>query len=183
MRLPVNFLVLIAYALAAAGFAVWLPTVLADVSTTLGYIAGGFAFLLVVLLHLAGHAAALGRVQARFMEDVAEQIETAFMNQRKLEDDLLQVKASLANLTSGTQGSAQRDVGEVVSEVKVLQSLVQRLYSARAKPPARQSMGSIQIKPAQATQQRGPAQSAPMPTQPTPAQPLPRTTDPAASAG
>jgi cyclic-di-GMP phosphodiesterase TipF (flagellum assembly factor) len=51
--------------------------------------------------------------------------------QRRLEGDLAQVRHALADL----QGRPEQNVGAVVAEVKVLQSLVERLYSARAASP------------------------------------------------
>ncbi|HEV8391202.1 MAG TPA: EAL domain-containing protein [Dongiaceae bacterium] len=52
--------------------------------------------------------------------------------QRRLEGDLAQIRNALVDL----QGRPEQNVGAVVAEVKVLQSLVERLYSARAGSPA-----------------------------------------------
>jgi cyclic-di-GMP phosphodiesterase TipF (flagellum assembly factor) len=48
--------------------------------------------------------------------------------QRRVEGDLAQMRNALVDL----QGRPEQNVGAVVAEVKVLQSLVERLYSARA---------------------------------------------------
>ena len=53
--------------------------------------------------------------------------------QRRLEGDLAQMRNALADL----QSRPEQNVGAVVAEVKVLQSLVERLYSARAAPARR----------------------------------------------
>ncbi|HEY3149825.1 MAG TPA: EAL domain-containing protein, partial [Dongiaceae bacterium] len=51
--------------------------------------------------------------------------------QRRVEGDLAQMRNALVDL----QGRPEQNVGAVVAEVKVLQSLVERLYSARAGAP------------------------------------------------
>jgi cyclic-di-GMP phosphodiesterase TipF (flagellum assembly factor) len=51
--------------------------------------------------------------------------------QRRLEGDLAQMRNALADL----QSRPEQNVGAVIAEVKVLQSLVERLYSARSATP------------------------------------------------
>jgi cyclic-di-GMP phosphodiesterase TipF (flagellum assembly factor) len=101
------------------------------VSAVLVLLSGG-------LLHLAR---ALLRARERADSEVAGAMEAvAHLErvQRRLEGDLAQMRNALADL----QARPEQNVGAVVAEVKVLQSLVERLYSARAgsaapaQPPA-----------------------------------------------
>ena len=76
--------------------------------------------------------------------------------QRRLEGDLAQMRNALADL----QSRPEQNVGAVVAEVKVLQSLVERLYSARAarrrQPPHRAPRRAARRQPA-AEARRAPA--------------------------
>jgi cyclic-di-GMP phosphodiesterase TipF (flagellum assembly factor) len=127
-----HFLLFMIYVLAAVALAIWLPEFMPMVSPILGAIAGGFVFLAGGLLHQSALSSRRDRVQARSLGDLARRLETILRDQRKLEDDMLQLRASLANLAN----EPQQDVGGVVAEVKVLQKLIEQLYSARALPAA-----------------------------------------------
>jgi cyclic-di-GMP phosphodiesterase TipF (flagellum assembly factor) len=83
------------------------------------------------LLHL-GYA--LWRAHERAEGEIAGVLEAvAHLEriQRRVEGDLAQMRNALVDL----QGRPEQNVGAVVAEVKVLQSLVERLYSARAGAP------------------------------------------------
>jgi cyclic-di-GMP phosphodiesterase TipF (flagellum assembly factor) len=102
------------------------------------------------LLHL-GYA--LARSRERADGEVAGAMEAvAHLErvQRRLEGDLAQMRNALADL----QSRPEQNVGAVVAEVKVLQSLVERLYSARstapepAAAPSPSAASSVASKPA-----------------------------------
>ncbi|MBL8709555.1 MAG: EAL domain-containing protein, partial [Rhodospirillaceae bacterium] len=131
-----HFLIFLLYVLAAVGLAIWLPAFMPRVSPVLGAIAGGFLFLAGGLLHQSALAERRSRDQALDLAVIGRQLAAVLRDQRRLEDDLLQLRATLANLAS----TPQQDVGGVVAEVKVLQKLIEQLYSSRtagkAPPPA-----------------------------------------------
>lgn len=116
------------YVLAAVVLAIWLPEFVPSVSPILGAIAGGFAFLVGGLLHQSALSSGRSRAQAGSLAALNEQLDGILRAQRKLEDDLLQLRATLANIVN----EPSQDVGGVVAEVKVLQKLIEQLYSARA---------------------------------------------------
>lgn len=123
-----HFLLFMIYVLAAVALAIWLPEFMPMVSPILGAIAGGFVFLVGGLLHQSALSRRRTQAQARNFAELARQVESILRDQRRLEDDMLQLRASLANLVN----TPQQDVGDVVAEVKVLQKLIEQLYSARA---------------------------------------------------
>ncbi|MEZ5833897.1 MAG: EAL domain-containing protein [Dongiaceae bacterium] len=106
--------------------------------------------LLVVLAGALVHLGyALGRGRNRTDGEIAGAMEAvAHLErvQRRLEGDLAQVRNALADL----QARPQQNVGAVVAEVKVLQSLVERLYSARAGSPMPQPAAETASAPATA---------------------------------
>lgn len=122
-----HFLIFLLYVLAAVGLAIWLPAFMPRVSPVLGAIAGGFLFLAGGLLHQSALAERRSRDQALDLAVIERQLAAVLRDQRRLEDDLLQLRATLANLAS----TPQQDVGGVVAEVKVLQKLIEQLYSSR----------------------------------------------------
>lgn len=128
MNPRVHFLLFMIYVLAAVALAIWLPEFMPMVSPILGAIAGGFVFLVGGLLHQSALNSGRNRAQARNFAELARQVEAILRDQRKLEDDMLQLRASLANIAN----APQQDVGDVVAEVKVLQKLIEQLYSARS---------------------------------------------------
>jgi cyclic-di-GMP phosphodiesterase TipF (flagellum assembly factor) len=105
-------------------------------------LAPGMALILGLLVLLTGALVHLGsalwKARGRADSEVAGAMEAvAHLErvQRRLEGDLAQVRHALADL----QSRPEQNVGAVVAEVKVLQSLVERLYSARAGSPATQT--------------------------------------------
>lgn len=124
-----HFFLFLLYVLAAVVLAIWLPEFMPSrVSPTLGAIAGGFVFLVGGLLHQSALSSGRARTQEGNLAALTEQLEGILRGQRKVEDDLLQLRATLANIVN----EPQQDVGGVVAEVKVLQKLIEQLYSARA---------------------------------------------------
>jgi cyclic-di-GMP phosphodiesterase, flagellum assembly factor TipF len=125
------FLPCLIYVVPAALVALGLPPRVADLPPGMALIFGLLVLLGGALLHL-GYALLRSRESADgeiagAMEAVAH-LERV---QRRLEGDLAQMRNALADL----QSRPEQNVGAVVAEVKVLQSLVERLYSARAATP------------------------------------------------
>lgn len=127
MTSRLHFFIFLLYSLGAVVLAFWLPEFLPSVSHILGAIAGGFVIMAGGLMHQAALTSGRSRVQARSLADLNRMLGDILRDQRKLEDDMLQLRATLANLAS----SPGQDVGDVVNEVKVLQTLIEQLYSAR----------------------------------------------------
>ena len=127
MKRSGHFILFMLYVLAAVILAIWLPHFLPMVSPVLGAIAGCFVFLAGGLLHQSALASGQNRFQKQGLAALAGQLEHVLRTQRKLEDDLLQLRATLANLAT----EPHQDVGGVVAEVKVLQALIEQLYASR----------------------------------------------------
>jgi cyclic-di-GMP phosphodiesterase TipF (flagellum assembly factor) len=132
------------YLLAAVGLAIWLPQFVPTVSPTLGAIAGGFVFLAGGLMHQSALSGGRAKVQNQSLAGLTRQLEAILRDQRRIEDDLLQLRATLANLVN----EPQQDVGGVVAEVKVLQKLIEQLYASRsagAPAPKRPAQGGATL--------------------------------------
>ena len=125
------FLPCLIYVVPAALIALGLPPRVSDLPPAMALIFGLLVLLGGALLHL-GYA--LARSRERADGEVAGAMEAvAHLErvQRRLEGDLAQMRNALSDL----QSRPEQNVGAVVAEVKVLQSLVVRLYSARAATP------------------------------------------------
>ena len=125
------FLPCLIYVVPAVLIALGLPPRVADLAPGMALIFGFLVLLGGALLHL-GYA--LLRARERADGEIAGAMEAvAHLErvQRRLEGDLAQIRNALADL----QARPEQNVGAVVAEVKVLQSLVERLYSARAAAP------------------------------------------------
>jgi cyclic-di-GMP phosphodiesterase TipF (flagellum assembly factor) len=125
------FLPCLIYVVPAALIALGLPPRVSDLPPGMALIFGMLVLLGGALLHL-GYA--LMRARERGDGEVAGAMEAiAHLErvQRRLEGDLAQMRNALADL----QSRPEQNVGAVVAEVKVLQSLVERLYSARSAAP------------------------------------------------
>jgi cyclic-di-GMP phosphodiesterase TipF (flagellum assembly factor) len=122
-----HVLVFLLYSLGAVLVAFWLPEFMPGISRILAYIAGGFIVMSGGLLHQAMLGKARSRAQAETLGELNRLLADVLKDQRKLEDDMLQLRATLANLAS----APAQDVGDVVNEVKVLQKLIEQLYGAR----------------------------------------------------
>jgi cyclic-di-GMP phosphodiesterase, flagellum assembly factor TipF len=130
-----TFLLCLIYVVPAALIALGLPPRVSELAPGMALVFGLLVLLAGVLLHL-GHA--LMRASERADGEIAGAMEgVAHLErvQRRLEGDLAQVRSALADL----QARPEQNVGAVVAEVKVLQSLVERLYSARAASPTPQA--------------------------------------------
>ena len=158
------FLPCLIYVVPAALIALGLPPRVSDLGPGMALIFGMLVLLGGALLHL-GYA--LLRARERADGEVAGAMEAvAHLErvQRRLEGDLAQMRNALADL----QSRPEQNVGAVVAEVKVLQSLVERLYSAR----------SVMPEPAAA-----PSPAAPSSAMPKPATPAGHATNGAAMGG
>jgi cyclic-di-GMP phosphodiesterase TipF (flagellum assembly factor) len=167
-----HILVFLLYALGAVLVAFWLPEFFPGVSRILSYIAGGFIVMAGGLVHQAMLGKARSHAQAQSLGELNRLLADVLKDQRKLEDDMLQLRATLANLAS----APAQDVGDVVNEVKVLQKLIEQLYGARAaagKAPAKPAPAKQATMPAEKARPEKPvAAAAPTPT-PSPAAPRP----------
>ncbi|WP_374310781.1 EAL domain-containing protein [Dongia sp.] len=133
-----HILIFLLYALGAVVLALWLPEFLPSVSPILGAIAGGFVVMAGGLAHQAALGKARNRASAQSLTELNRLLADVLRDQRKLEDDMLQLRATLANLAT----APQQDVGEVVNEVKVLQKLIEQLYGARTAKGAAKPTGA-----------------------------------------
>lgn len=128
------FLPCLLYAVPAAIIALGLAPRLESLSPAMALIFGLLVLLAGGLVHLGR---ALWKARERAAGEVAGAMEAvAHLErvQRRLEGDLAQIRNALVDL----QARPEQNVGAVVAEVKVLQSLVERLYSARAGSPVPQ---------------------------------------------
>ena len=122
------FLPCLLYIVPAALIAAGWPPRIVDVAPEMALIFGLLVLLSGALLHLT-HT--LSRTRERADSEAAGAMDAiAHLErvQRRLEGDLAQVRNALIDL----QARPEQNVGAVIAEVKVLQSLVERLYSARA---------------------------------------------------
>jgi cyclic-di-GMP phosphodiesterase TipF (flagellum assembly factor) len=123
-----HFLLLIVSIAAAVAAAWFLPQQFpALVSPQMGYIIGGFVFVVGALLVLALRQSATVRQCAEIMGQMNEAMGLVIGDQRRIEEQTQNIQGALSTLES----EPQRDVGEVVAEVKVLQSLIEQLYQQR----------------------------------------------------
>jgi cyclic-di-GMP phosphodiesterase TipF (flagellum assembly factor) len=124
-----HILLLILFAAAAAAFAWYAPIHYPQyiTSTTLGAIAGGFIFMCGALFVMVLRQRATVRQCADIMGQMNEAVGLVIADQRRVEEQMLNIQGALSTL----EAEPTRDVGEVVAEVKVLQSLIGQLYEAR----------------------------------------------------
>ena len=109
---------------------VWLlPVYVPGLSPVLAIISAGFVFGLGCLVHLAVAQIIVAKRHRQQMAGLAEDMTQLLGNQHRLATAVDRLDVSVANL----EGQPPQNVDSVVAEVKVLQSLVERLYSARAK--------------------------------------------------
>src|SRR4051812_33852534 len=123
-----HFLLLI-LSLAAAVAAAWfLPQQFpAEVSPQMGYVIGGFVFAAGALLVMNLRQRATVHQCADIMGQINEAVGLVIADQRRIEEQMTNIQGALSTL----EAEPQRDVGEVVAEVKVLQSLIEQLYQSR----------------------------------------------------
>ena len=116
------------YLLPAALIAFGLPVYAPGVTSTEALLSGGFVLLLGAVIHLALELVEAQRLTRSRIAGALEALSHGERLQRRLEGELGQMRHALIDL----QSRPAQDVGEVVAEVKVLQSLIERLYSARS---------------------------------------------------
>ncbi len=156
------FLPCLIYIIPAAIIASGWPPRVADLAPAMALVFGLLVVLAGALLHLAY---ALMRARERADGEVAGAMgAVAHLErvQRRLEGNLAQMRNALDDL----QARPEQNVGAVVAEVKVLQSLVERLYSARAGAPAPHPADATAApapRPAAAAESAAAAGSLPMP--------------------
>jgi cyclic-di-GMP phosphodiesterase TipF (flagellum assembly factor) len=122
-----HVILLLLFAAAAVAVAYALPIEVPSLSQELGYIAGGFLFVVGGLIVLHFRQRATVRQCADIMGQMNDAMGTVIRDQRRIEEALESMHAALSSL----EGDPNRDVGEVVAEVKVLQTLIEQLYKAR----------------------------------------------------
>jgi cyclic-di-GMP phosphodiesterase TipF (flagellum assembly factor) len=129
-----HFLLLLIFAAIGAAFAWFMPGLYPQyiTSPTLGVIAGGFVFVCGALIVLGLRQRATVRQCADIMGQMNEMMGLVIGDQRRSEEQMLNIQGALSTL----EADPNRDVGEVVAEVKVLQSLIEQLYQSRGTAPA-----------------------------------------------
>src|SRR3569833_327433 len=98
-----------------------------DISLEMGAIAGGFLFVIGCLIVLNLRQRATIRQCADIMGQMNEAMGEAIRDQRRVEEVLDSMNSALSTL----EAEPNRNVVEVVAEVKVLQTLIEQLYKAR----------------------------------------------------
>jgi cyclic-di-GMP phosphodiesterase TipF (flagellum assembly factor) len=125
-----HFLLLLLFAAAGIAFA-WLAPVhipqYINNSAPLAIIAGGFIFVAGALLVLHLRERATLRQCTEIMGQMNDAMGLVIADQRRIEEQMQGIQGALSTLGA----EPQRDVGEVVAEVKVLQSLIEQLYQSR----------------------------------------------------
>lgn len=116
------------YVLPAALIAFGLPIYAPGVTQIEAVLFGGLALLGGAVIHLALELVEAQRLTRSRISGALEALSHGERLQRRLEGELGQMRHALIDL----QSRPAQDVGEVVAEVKVLQSLIERLYSARS---------------------------------------------------
>ena len=116
------------YLLPAALVAFGLPVYAESVTPVEALLFAGMLVLAGAVIHLAVALAEAQRLTRSRISGALEALSHSERLQRRLEGELGQMRHALVDL----QSRPAQDVGEVVAEVKVLQSLIERLYSARS---------------------------------------------------
>jgi cyclic-di-GMP phosphodiesterase TipF (flagellum assembly factor) len=125
-----HFLLLLIFAAIAIAFAWFAPIYIPQYinnSVPLAVIAGGFIFVIGALIVLALRQSATLRQCAEIMGQMNDAMGYVIGDQRRIEEQMQGLQGALSAMSA----EPQRDVGEVVAEVKVLQSLIEQLYKQR----------------------------------------------------
>jgi cyclic-di-GMP phosphodiesterase TipF (flagellum assembly factor) len=122
-----HLVLLLIFAAAAGALAYFLPIQFPDLSQELGYIAGGFLFVMGALIVLTLRQRATVKRCADIMGQMNEAMGEVIRDQRRIEETIDGMHTALSALET----EPNRDVVEVVAEVKVLQTLIEQLYKAR----------------------------------------------------
>jgi cyclic-di-GMP phosphodiesterase TipF (flagellum assembly factor) len=122
-----HLILFLIFTAAAVALAFYLPVLVPAQSQEMGYIAGGFLFVLGALIVLNLRQRATVRQCADIMGQMNEAMGEVIRDQRRIEEALQGMSGALSTL----EAEPNRNVGEVVAEVKVLQTLIEQLYKAR----------------------------------------------------
>src|SRR5581483_3453680 len=122
-----HFILFLIFTAAAVALALLLPMQFPSLSQELGYIAGGFVFVIGALIVLNLRQRAAVKQCVDIMSQMNEAMGEVIRDQRRMDEALESMHGALSTL----EGEPTRDVGEVVAEVKVLQTLIEQLYQAR----------------------------------------------------
>jgi cyclic-di-GMP phosphodiesterase TipF (flagellum assembly factor) len=139
-----HLILLLIFTAASVALAVYWTTLLPAQSQEMGYIAGGFLFVVggIIVLNLRQRATV--RQCADIMGQMNEAMGEVIRDQRRIEEAL----DGMATALSVLEAEPNRDVGEVVAEVKVLQTLIEQLYKARGSGAPTQATAPIAAAPA-----------------------------------
>jgi len=134
MSSGLHLLLLLIFAAAGAAFAWFMPGLYPQYVTsfTLGLIGGGFIFVLGVLLVMHMRQRATVKQCADIMGQMNDAIGFVIADQRRIEEQMQNIQGAMSTM----EAEPQRDVGEVVAEVKVLQTLIEQLYQSRGSAAA-----------------------------------------------
>lgn len=122
-----HLILFLIFTAASVALAVYWTTLLPAQSQEMGYIAGGFLFVVGGLIVLNLRQRATVRQCADIMGQMNEAMGEVIRDQRRIEESF----EGMATALSALEAEPNRDVGEVVAEVKVLQTLIEQLYKAR----------------------------------------------------
>ncbi|MBI3452860.1 MAG: EAL domain-containing protein [Rhodospirillales bacterium] len=130
-----HVLIAVSYTVVAGAIAVTLPQYMAAISPRLALEIGGMLLLACTILHLA--MARLGRDQAVTSELVALKGEYDHVRRElgRARDEARRIHEAIETATQKRDGQAA-DLGEVMTEVKVLQGLVEQISTQSAVPQA-----------------------------------------------
>ena len=134
MSSGLHFILLLVFAAIGAAFAWFMPDLYPQYVTsfTVGLIGGGFIFVLGALLVVVLRQRATVRQCADIMGQMNDTMGLMIADQRRIEEQMQNIQGALSTL----EAEPQRDVGEVVAEVKVLQTLIEQLYQQRGSAAA-----------------------------------------------
>jgi len=122
-----HLILFLIFTAASVALAYYWTTLLPAQSQEMGYIAGGFLFVVGGIFVLNLRQRATVRQCADIMGQMNEAMGEVIRDQRRIEEALESMSGALSSL----EAEPSRDVGEVVAEVKVLQTLIEQLYKAR----------------------------------------------------
>lgn len=124
-----------AYALLALAVALVLPGVVPGVTPALGWMAGAVTLILGMLGHEAWARAEAQEMAAGQLYQLRGELGSARQELSRLRAETLRLEAAIATAAEGGESKARQDLDRVVSEVRVLGTLIEQL-SARGAPAA-----------------------------------------------
>lgn len=123
-----HFLVFLIYTVPAIAIALWLPNLLPGTTLIMAGIGGALFFMIGAVLHVAVDHFRSQHLRGQEIEDLVAALSNIVDAQRRLDRDLDQLRVAFAAF----KNQPQNQVEHVVAEVKVLQGLIEQLYSARS---------------------------------------------------